>query len=62
MSVKFVIGVFTGMVLNSLIQVNMILILIVDTKVDTERSWVCCTCEKYLKKKQIPGQAVINKF
>ena len=31
-------------------------------KVDTEGSWVCCTCDTYLKKKQIPGQAVINKL
>ena len=31
-------------------------------KVDIERSWVCCTCDKLLKKKQIPGQTVINKL
>ena len=31
-------------------------------KVDIERSWVCWTCDKYLKKEQIPGQTVINKL
>ena len=52
LSVQFVIGVFTGTVLklfdSSKYEFNTDSVIL---KVDTEGSWVCGTCDKYLKKK-----------
>ena len=60
LSVWFVKGVFTGMVLNSLIMILILIVLF--KKLIQGKSWICCACDKYFKKKLISGQSVINKL
>ena len=60
LSVWFVIGAFTGMVLNSLIMILILKVLFIT--LIHGKSWTCCACDKYLKEKLISGQAVINKL
>ena len=60
LSVWFVIGVFTGMVLHSLIMILILIVLFI--KLIQGKSWIYCACDKYLQKKLIFGQAVINKL